>query len=129
MVARMRKSMALLTPRFSANRTVREYTEQYYLPAAASYQERAADKGAAGKSIVDIKHGLRNKWQQINFGDVQIKNIENGYVFHVQLWLNGGNPDDVLVELYANGINGAMSERIKMEADSTADQAEKNFHA
>ncbi len=128
-VARMRKSMALLTPRFSANRTVREYTEQYYLPAAASYQERAADKGAAGKSIVDIKHGLRNKWQQINFGDVQIKNIENGYVFHVQLWLNGGNPDDVLVELYANGINGAMSERIKMEADSTADQAEKNFHA
>ena len=32
-VARMRESMARLTPRFSANRTVREYTEQYYLPA------------------------------------------------------------------------------------------------
>ena len=32
-VARVRESMARLTPRFSANRTVREYTEQHYLPA------------------------------------------------------------------------------------------------
>ncbi|MDR3674797.1 MAG: alpha-glucan family phosphorylase, partial [Acidobacteriota bacterium] len=33
-VARMRNSMASLTPRFSANRAVCEYTEQHYLPAA-----------------------------------------------------------------------------------------------
>ena len=44
-VKRMRESMARLTPRFSANRTVREYTEQHYLPAAAAYRERAADQG------------------------------------------------------------------------------------
>ena len=37
-VKRMRESMARLTPRFSANRTVREYTEQHYLPAAAAYR-------------------------------------------------------------------------------------------
>ena len=36
-IRRMRESMARLTPRFSANRTIREYTEQYYLPAAALY--------------------------------------------------------------------------------------------
>ena len=34
-VARMRESMAQLTPRFSAHRAVREYTEQRYLPAAS----------------------------------------------------------------------------------------------
>ena len=49
-VARMRESMAQLTPRFSASRTVREYTEQHYLPAAASYRERAANKGAVGQA-------------------------------------------------------------------------------
>ena len=38
-VARMRDSMASLTPRFSANRAVGEYTEQHYLPAAAAYRE------------------------------------------------------------------------------------------
>jgi starch phosphorylase len=43
-VRRMRESMALLTPGFSADRTVREYTEQHYLPAAASYRVRAKDK-------------------------------------------------------------------------------------
>src|SRR6185503_7258318 len=33
-IKRMRESMARLTPRFSTNRAVREYTEQHYLPAA-----------------------------------------------------------------------------------------------
>ena len=35
-VARMRESMARLTPRFSAERTVREYTGRHYIPAATS---------------------------------------------------------------------------------------------
>jgi len=35
--------MARLTPRFCANRTLREYTEQHYLPAAPAYRERAAE--------------------------------------------------------------------------------------
>ena len=33
-VARMRESMAKLTPAFSTNRVVRQYTEEHYLPAA-----------------------------------------------------------------------------------------------
>jgi starch phosphorylase len=61
-VKRMRESMARLTPRFSANRTVREYTEQHYLPAAAAYRERAADKGAIGGQMVDWQHSLEQKW-------------------------------------------------------------------
>jgi len=48
-VKRMRESMAQLTPHFSANRAVCEYTEQHYLPAATAYRERAADKGAVGR--------------------------------------------------------------------------------
>ena len=43
-IKRMRESMAQLTPRFSTNRTVREYTEQHYLPAASAYQVRSADQ-------------------------------------------------------------------------------------
>jgi len=47
-VARMRESMSRLTPQFSANRAVREYTEQHYLPATAAYNSRVAKKGAIG---------------------------------------------------------------------------------
>ena len=61
-VARMRESMARLTPRFSTNRAVREYTEQHYLPAATAYRERAADKGAVGRNMVNWEHTLKEKW-------------------------------------------------------------------
>ncbi len=50
---RIRKSMSQLTPRFSANRSVREYTEKYYLPLSAAYQARSAEKGNKGKQIVE----------------------------------------------------------------------------
>ena len=57
-VKRMRQSMARLTPRFSANRTVREYTEQRYLPAAAAYRARAANKGEGGRQVVEWLRAL-----------------------------------------------------------------------
>ena len=72
-VKRMRESMARLTPRFSANRTVREYTEQHYLPAAAAYRERAADKGAVGRQVVDWQHTLEQKWATLHFGEVKVE--------------------------------------------------------
>jgi starch phosphorylase len=31
--------MARLTPRFSANRAIREYVEKYYLPGAQTYRK------------------------------------------------------------------------------------------
>src|SRR5580658_578794 len=72
-VARMRNSMASLTPRFSANRAVCEYTEQHYLPAAAAYLRRAADKGAVGKSIANWEHALNEKWDALRFGEVKVQ--------------------------------------------------------
>jgi len=39
-IHRMRESMALLTPAFSATRRVREYTEKHYVPLAAAYLRR-----------------------------------------------------------------------------------------
>ncbi len=60
-VARMRESMAQLTPRFSTNRAVREYTEQHYLPAASAYRERSAGNGAIGLQLVN--------WRPVAAGD------------------------------------------------------------
>jgi starch phosphorylase len=45
--------MARLTPRFSTNRTVCEYTEQHYVPRATAYRSRMENKGAIGRHIVD----------------------------------------------------------------------------
>ncbi len=128
-VERMRQSMATLTPRFSANRTVREYTEHYYLPAATNYKKRARKKGATGKKILSARHKLRNHREEINFGEVQIQNVDGGYQFQAQVELNGINPDDILVELFAEGVDGNPPEKIKMEADQNKDRKDNMYHA
>ena len=128
-VSRMRKSMATLTPQFSANRTVREYTEQFYLPAAARYKKRAARKGAAGKRVLDAAHDLGHKWEAIKFGKVQIESERHKHHFKVPVWLNEINPKNIIVELFAEGMNGKPPERIKMKFDWMGEQGEHNFYA
>ena len=72
-VKRMRESMARLTPRYSSNRAVREYTELHYLSAAADYDQRAANKGAIGRQIVDWRHMLDRQWGTLRFGDIRVE--------------------------------------------------------
>ena len=105
-IARMRESMAQLTPRFSADRTVREYTEQHYLPSASAYLERAANKGSVARQIADWKLSLEQKWTSLHFGEVKTETLEGQHRFEVQLFLNEVNSEMVRVELYADGING-----------------------
>jgi len=114
-VARMRKSMATLTPRFSAGRSVREYTEQHYLPAAAAYRERAADKGAPGKRMVEWRHAIEKAWPALRFGEIKVETTGGQYVFEVQVDLNDLDPNAVRVELYADGASGDGPVRQEME--------------
>jgi starch phosphorylase len=123
-VARMRESMARLTPRFSASRTVREYTEQHYLPAAATYRERAADKGAVGMNIVNWDHTLREKWTTLRFGDLKVQTNATHHSFEAEVFLNGLDPNLVRVELYASAINGSspiQQEMARVRQDAGAD--------
>ncbi len=104
-VARIRESMARLTTHFSSNRTVRQYTEQYYLPAAAAYQERAANRQAAGTQMVEWRHALEQAWDNLRFGDSKVAQEGNQHLFEIQVYLNGLGPDAILVELYAEATN------------------------
>ncbi|MGA2475115.1 MAG: alpha-glucan family phosphorylase [Terriglobia bacterium] len=113
-VARMRKSMASLTPRFSAARAVREYTEQHYLPAAAAYRERTADKGAVGRSIVNWEHTLKEKWGMLRFGDLKVQTNAAQHIFEAEVYLIDLDPNLVRVELCADGINGGSPIRQEM---------------
>jgi starch phosphorylase len=114
-VTRMRESMARLTPRFSTNRTVREYTEQRYLPAAVAYRERAAEKGAAGKNIVTWEHTLKVKWATLRFGEVKVETRGEQHVFEVPVYLDGLDPAAVHIELFADGIVGGVPLRQEMK--------------
>ena len=114
-VSRMRESMAQLTPRFSTNRSVREYTEEHYLPAAVLYRERIINKGAVGRNIVNWEHALKEKWAKLHFGEVKVETKAKQYVFKVQVYLNDLDPKAVRVELYADGVNGGSPVRREMK--------------
>lgn len=114
-VSRMRESMAHLTPQFSTNRTVQEYTERHYLPAAVSYLARSSNNGAMSKKIVNWRHNLAQKWTAIRFGEVKVETKEQKYIYEIIVYLNDIDPDAVGVELYADGINGGEPLRQEMK--------------
>jgi starch phosphorylase len=112
---RMRESMALLTPRFSADRAVCEYTEQHYIPAATAYHLRVANKGASGRQMVDWHHALEREWPALRFGEVTVETDGEQHVFEVQVYLSELDPNAARVELYANGVNGEGPVRQEMK--------------
>ncbi|MBU1978388.1 MAG: alpha-glucan family phosphorylase, partial [Gammaproteobacteria bacterium] len=114
-VNRMRESMAQLTPRFCANRSVCEYTDQHYLPAASAYLARAVDKGAIGVDMINWRHALDQKWTALRFGEVKLETDGEQHVFEIQMYLDDLDPESVRVELYANGAKGAAPERVEMQ--------------
>jgi starch phosphorylase len=114
-VARMRESMARLTPRFSADRAVREYTEQHYLPAAVAHQSRVANKGAIGRQITAWRGILEQNWGALRFGEVSVATKGPQHVFDVQVYLGGLDPKAVRIELYADGAGGGSPVREEMK--------------
>jgi starch phosphorylase len=106
----MRESMARLTPQFSANRAVREYTETYYIPAAQAYQKRAAKKGALGQELVRWQEQLRLHWPALHIGNVEVETADGVHNFRVQAYLDDLDPGAVEIQLYANAPPGGVLE-------------------
>jgi starch phosphorylase len=118
-VARMRRSMARLTPRFSADRAVRQYTEEHYLPAAEAYLARFAEKGALGRRMVDWRRRLDEGWASLRFGEVKVETRDGRHLFEVQVQFNLLNPEAARIELYADGIDGCAPVAQAMEPVQT----------
>lgn len=118
-VARVRESMARLTPRFSTNRMMKEYLEDYYLPAAAEYQARAVAKqglaAALTRELVSWRALLDEHWDKVRFTSYEVETVtgSNGpaHVFSVGVDLGPIPLEAVQVELYAEPVGSGGAER------------------
>ncbi len=126
-VARMRNSMAELTPRFSTNRTVREYTERYYLPAAAAYRARAANSGQLAESIVNWRRRLDDHWPTLQFGELTVATSHEQHDFSIELDLGELGADDITVELYAEPQEDQAPVRVPMTPGETSNGTDKRW--
>jgi starch phosphorylase len=123
-IARVRESMARLTPQYSADRAVREYTEKYYLPAASAYGERAREAGAPAVKMLGWQQVLAEHWADVRLGQLSVGTGNGQHEFQLQVWLGNLPPDFVKVELYANALAGGAPERYVMERNGGSESRE-----
>lgn len=102
-VARVRESMAQLTPHYSTNRMLREYVELYYLPRARALDARLANGAEAARDIHQWKQRVHAHWPAVRIGNINITPTDNGFAADVQVFLDDLPPDDIRVQLYADG--------------------------
>ena len=109
-VARIRESMSQLTPVYSASRSVLQYTEEYYLPAASAYHDRAKNQAEKGQKIVAWQNQLVQNWHHLRFGEYLTEQQDQQYIIDLQVYTDDIEVDAIQVELYADALDGGAPE-------------------
>jgi starch phosphorylase len=106
----IKQSMAQLTPQFSVSRTTIEYTEKYYLPAALALQSRIPQRELAAS-----QKRLREGWRSLSIEDVRVEEEGKGHRITAAVHLSPLHPQEVEVELFADGIDSPIPTIVTME--------------
>jgi len=104
-VARMRNSMAELTPRFSSNRMLREYVDRFYLPASRAYRKRTANRTRKAVRLCEWQESLKNNWHKLFFGTLKVDETDDTYHFTLPVYLKDLDASAVIVQLYADAYD------------------------
>ena len=84
-VAKIRESMAVLTPEFSANRTVRQYTEEHYIPAATAYARRACGDSELTTAFLTWQEEIARHWNDVHFGALTVTEQDGELMFEAEV--------------------------------------------
>ena len=113
-LARMRRSMAELTPQYSSTRMVREYIETAYLPAAQALRRRMANGAAPAKSMLAWEERVRRNWKNVHIGAPGVREHEGALVYTVPVYLGEIDADDILIEVYADPVATDEAQRFEL---------------
>ncbi|MGH6879139.1 MAG: alpha-glucan family phosphorylase, partial [Rhizomicrobium sp.] len=116
-VARIRRSMSVLTPAFSSNRMMREYVEKAYLPLASALRARLIEDCALAKELSLWSEDLRSRWSSLHFGQPDIDQTVDRCRFSVPVFLGDVEPECVRVELFANETAGRPAEIVALHRE------------
>lgn len=119
-VKRMRASMGSLVTQFSADRAVRDYTDQYYLPAAQAYRARTAQDSRLAKELNDIREQLQAHAARIRFLDLKMSQCNGRYQVVLQMDLAGISAVYLRVQLYREDDGRTAAQTWDLCLDPTA---------
>ncbi|MCI0403464.1 MAG: alpha-glucan family phosphorylase, partial [Acidobacteria bacterium] len=128
-IAKMKKSMRLLGPTFSATRMLWEYSEKYYLPAAKYYCQITDGQMEHARQLVQWKKHLRQHWGEVKVDKVEARGdgqaqVGTEYEVAAEVRLGSISPKDVRVELYYGRLS---ADRNLSQAENLAMQVEKDL--
>jgi len=126
-VARIRESLAQLTPRFSSNRMLAEYLERLYLPAAVNFRGRSERHLQLAKGLRQWHGTLRRDWHAIHWGNVEVAPAGTEHAFRVQVYLGDIPPEAVRVEVYADPRSDGPARRHALQVDHALSGAAGGF--
>lgn len=109
---KVRTSMIRLTPQYSTNRMLREYTLQYYLPQSENYLKRTHDGAQLAKELRAWHQEIENHWHAVYLGNHFIAPNTNGFTVDAQVFLDDLSPEKARVEMYADPLEQGASPEV-----------------
>ena len=109
-IALMKSCIGNLCHFFNTHRMVQEYTENFYVPAAARYRRLRADNIVRAKSLAEWKARVQKEWPNVRIETVDgeaVREILIGSkaLAKARVRLGALKPEDVSVELYLGRVN------------------------
>ena len=126
-LARIRESMARLTPVYSSTRMVYEYVEKAYLPAVAALRLRTTDGCAEAKVLADWSAHIERRWSTLHAGAPAVDQGEGVWKFSVPISLGELKSDEVLVQLYADAVGDAAGGAVTLHQERAIPGALNGF--
>jgi starch phosphorylase len=126
-VTRIRTSMATLAPEYSSNRMLRDYIENYYLPATSQFRQRIDNQAAIAKELADWQEQLAQHWSAIYMQNFQIESSESEHYLTLHVYLDDLSANHVRVEIYADGLENNPSFCQTMERKAVLPGAVNGF--
>ena len=133
-IARMKATMQNLSAFFNTHRMVRDYTDEFYLPAAQRYWRLTGEGNDRPKALARWRAKVMRNWPQVRVevvGSTPDTELEVGSEIRVVARASLGSltPDDVLVQLYLGRINaqGEITEASPVTLHPVAQDGEGVF--
>jgi starch phosphorylase len=109
-VTKMKSSMKKLCPQFNSNRMVAEYTDRFYVPAAARYARLTENSASRAKNLVVWRSGVWPQWKDVKV--VKVETVQSDGIFvgasvKVKAIVKLGTllPENVHVEMFQGNLD------------------------
>lgn len=121
-IARMKRCIQMMTPRFNTHRMVIDYAKKFYFPAHNAAARLTAGNYSQARELADHIEHFRRHWHAVSVIEAQSQVVAGGAVavrspvrVSAKVALGSLKPDEVMVQLYHGRVN-SLGELVDAQA-------------